>query len=62
MKQHIKHVSFSILTIGFCLLCQTNAYAQYRPLVEEFDIAEVNTPVANCGDFIMIANGTVPPN
>ena len=57
MKKHIKGVSLSILAIGFCLLLQTHAYAQQAPFVEEFDIAEVNTPVANCGDFIMIADG-----
>lgn len=57
MRKHINRVSFSILAIVFCLLLQTNASAQTPPFVEEFDIAEVNTPVANCGDFIMIANG-----
>ena len=42
--------------LALCLLASAPAFAA-APLIEDQTFTEVNDPVANCGDFVIIANG-----
>ena len=58
MKSYFTTILATALMAIACVAANpSNAHAQNAPYVEEFQFEEVNSPVANCGDFIMIANG-----